>query len=146
MKDESYYRCLDVLDRINSEAISKYGSGYAFSKALGLSQSFWNVHYSNVIFPRLSNINKYAQIFDVSVCYLLTGKNRDSYVPVVVSCDRLYKEYKTHKLSVDDCRKYAPIMFQVKRGHEVNLGTLFDFEDMFKISAYDLVFKKPLGE
>ena len=142
MKDESYYRCLDVLDRINSEAVSKYGSGYAFSKALGLNQSFWNVHYSNVIFPRLSNINKYAQIFDVSVFYLLTGKNRDSYVPVVVSCERLYKEYKTHKLSVDDCRKYAPIMFKVKRGHEVNLGTLFDFEDMFKISAYELGFKK----
>lgn len=140
MKDESYYRCLDVLERINDEAISKFGSAYGFSKALGRNASFWNVRYGAVTFPRLTNIRTYAKLFNLSVRYLLTGKNRDVYSPVDVCCSRLYEEYKKHKLSIDDCKKYAPIMFKVKRGHEVNLGTLFDFEDMLKVPAYELGF------
>lgn len=142
MSDESYYRCLDVLERINEEALSKFGSGYGFSKALGRNKSWWNVRYGNVTFPRLTNINRYAELFDVSVDYLLTGKNRDVYIPSEVSCERLYHEYKSRKIPLDVCKKYAPIMFRVRQGHEINLETLFDFEDMFKISAYELGFKK----
>lgn len=142
MSDESYYRCLDVVERINTEAMAMFGSGYKFSKALGRNKSWWNVRYSNVTFPRLQNINTYSKLFNVSINYLLTGKNREEYIPSIVSCERLYQEYKSHKIPVDMCKKYAPIMFRVKRGHEVNLRTLFDFEDMFKISAYELGFKK----
>lgn len=142
MKDESYYKCLDVIDRINEEAIKNFGSGYKFSKALGRNPSWWNVRYSNVTFPRLQNINTYSKLFNVSIDYLLTGKNKNIYVPSVVDCDRLYQEYKSHKIPVDMCKKYAPIMFKVRQGHEVNLGTLFDFEEFFKISAYELGFKK----
>lgn len=142
MTDESYYRCLDVLERINEEAISKFGSGYGFSLALGRNKSWWNVRYGAVTFPRLTNINKYAQLFDLSVDYLLTGKHRNIYVPVVVDCGRLYHEYKNHKLSIEMCKKYAHIMFKVRQGHEVNLGTLFDCETSFKVSAYELGFRK----
>lgn len=142
MNDDSYYRCLGVIDRINEEAISKYGSGYKFSKALGRNTSWWNVRYSAATFPRLENINTYAKLFDVSVDYLLTGKNKGIYIPSTVDCNRLYQEYKSHKIPVDMCKKYAPIMFKVRQGHGVNLGTLFDFEEFFKVSAYELGFKK----
>lgn len=142
MNDDSYYRCLGVIDRINEEAISKFGSGYKFSKALGRNTSWWNVRYSAATFPRLENINTYAKLFNVSVDYLLTGKNRKPYYSMVVCCGRLYNEYKSHKIPVDKCKKYAPIMFRVKQGHEVNLSTLFDFENMFNIPAYELGFKR----
>ena len=146
MNDESYYICLDRLDRINDEAITKFGSGYAFSKALGRHKSFWNVHYGNVIFPRLKNIITYAHNLDVSVEYLLTGKNRDKYEPCEIDYQNIYNEYKKHKISVDNCHKLAPIMFRVKRGLGINLGTLIELSDMFDIPYYELGFKKPLGE
>ena len=146
MNDESYYKCLDILDRINDEAISKFGSGYAFSKALGRDKSFWNSHYGNVIFPRLKNIVIYSKLLDVSVEYLLTGKNKQKYKDCEIDYNKIYNEYKKHKIPVDKCYKLAPIMFKVKRGSSVNLGTLIELSDMFNISAYDLVFKKPLGE
>lgn len=142
MNDESYYKCLDVVDRINEEVIRNFGSGYKFSKALGRNPSWWNVRYSRVTFPRLQNINTCSQLFNVSIDYLLTGKNRSIYIPSVVSCERLYREYKKKKISIELCKKYAPIMFHVKQGRSVNLGTLFDFEEILKIPAYELGFKK----
>lgn len=146
MNDESYYKCLDILDRINDEAISKFGSGYAFSKALGRDKSFWNVRYSAVTFPRLKNILTYSKILDVSVEYLLTGKHKDKYKPCEIDYQNIYNEYKKHKIPVDMCYKLAPIMFKVKRGSSVNLGTLIELSDMFRIPVYQLGFKKPLGE
>ena len=146
MNDDAYYKCLDILDRINDEAVSKFGSGYAFSKALGRDKSFWNSHYGNVIFPRLKNIVIYSKLLDVSVEYLLTGKNKQKYEPCEINYQNIYTEYKNHKIPVDKCYKLAPIMFKVKRGSSVNLGTLIELSDMFNISAYDLAFKKPLGE
>lgn len=142
MNDNSYYRCLAVIDRINEEAIKKFNSGYGFSKALGRNRSWWNVRYSMATFPRLKNINTYARLFDVSVQYLLVGGKRNKYTPVIVDCQEIYKKYKSKKQPVEVCRKYAPIMFHVKQGHEINLGTLFDLEELFKIPCYELCFKK----
>lgn len=144
MNDNSYYRCLSVIDRINDEAIKKFGSGYKFSKALGRNTSWWNVRYSAATFPRLSNIVTYAHLFDVSVEYLLTGKNRVKYIPCEVCCENLYNKYKSQKISVENCYKYAPIMFKVKRGCQVNLATLFELEDILKTPAYKLCFKEIL--
>lgn len=144
MNDDSYYRCLDVLDRINEEAISKFNSGYGFSKALGRDPSWWNVRYSAVTFPRLHNILTYSKLFDVSVEYLLTGKNRTPFIPCVVCCDTIYQKYKSQKISIENCHKFAPIMFKVKRGSQVNLGTLFELEDLLKTPAYKLAFKELL--
>lgn len=144
MNNESYYRCLAVIDRINDEAMKKFGSGYKFSIALGRNPSWWNVRYSAATFPRLSNIVTYAKLFNVSVEYLLTGKNRIKYIPCDVCCDNIYKKYKSQRISVDNCHKFAPIMFKVKRGSQVNLGTLFELEYVFKTPAYNLGFKESI--
>ena len=37
-------------------------------------------------------------------------------------------------------------MFKVKRGSGLNLGTIIELSDMFRIPVYQLGFKKPLGE
>lgn len=140
MNDEVYYRCLSVLDRINDEAVIKFGSGYAFSKALGRDKSFWNVRISAITFPRMKNIIIYAKTLNLSVEYLLTGKHRGIYHPCEINCQRIYQEYKSRKISIENCRRFAPIMFKVKRGAEVNLSTLFELEDLFKIPAYQLGF------
>lgn len=144
MKDETYYRCLGVIDRINDEATSKFKSGYGFSKALGRNPSWWNVRYGAVTFPRLNNIVTYSELFDVSVEYLLTGKKRTKYIPCIVCCENLYNKYKSTKISVENCQKYAPIMFKVKRGCQVNLATLFEMENILKTPAYNLGFKEIL--
>lgn len=122
MNDYDYYSGLLVMDRINDLAIRKFGTLSKFSKALGLSRSWFYVKLDNGTAVRIKKINEIAKALDISIKYLIDGGDAQPYTGHIdiakigeLSFPRVYNSL-------------AVLRSKVKRGltDNINLGTLFE--------------------
>lgn len=120
MSDDAYYRALAVVDRIGTCALEKYKNWLEFTKACGLNERYFYNIYNQCVSMRFSTLIKFAQNLNLSVEYLLTGKNK---APFNNDCSLKY-------ITKINCGKYAKVKHQLKIGKSktLNIRTLFQIE------------------
>lgn len=145
MKNDSYYIVFNIVDRINDEIIKKFRAGWRFSEYIKKSRQYWNVIYSRAsIGPK--NLIMLAEALDLSVEYLITGKNRGPYIPVKIDYTRLFAEHKKlTRIHHQDGGRFsnsiaACICKTKKKGHILSFKTLFALEEELRIPIYKLGF------
>ncbi len=145
MIDESYYLALAVMDRVIDEA-RKLKNMKKTARDAGLNGLY--LHQLNYLCssPSLENVVKLAAAMDVSVEYLLTGKGRGNFSPVILSCERILRV----KAASGNCfsRSLLTIKSRLKSGAQKNIcvKTAFDFERVSGIPVMKLFFKEKTEE
>ena len=147
---DNFYVALNIMDRINDEVITKFGCPCRFSKYMNRSRAYWGTTYNRAGSFFIQNLVKWAKAVDLSVEYLLTGKNKSPYRPVAICYDDLileYSKFAKDKLRTNSRRtpqRLRVLMHFIKndRSRKLDLRILLDFEDLLNIPAYKLVFKE----
>ena len=141
--NESYYRGISVLERIQEELLNLGISGIKFSRMLGYSDNWWNTKYYIVSVPKVNTLLKIAKVLNISYEYLLTGNNRTTYKPVKVNMKQLiyFYEKEKHNLGKAIPNIMTVTIYNLKRGTQksITCKLLFDFERLLKVSAYKLI-------
>ena len=148
MSDESYYRALAVVDRVN-EIVREKTYDAEFSRKMGYNPVWWGVVKYSGRSLSLKNILKAAEVLDVSVEYLLSGKNKQPYKPKVIDFSVLitkYKELAREAKRLNEAKTGAPtnavkICNTIKRGWGFYLKSVYDYSDILKIEPSELVFR-----
>ena len=141
--ENSYYKALNVLERIQKELLNLGISGIKFSRKLGYSDNWWNTKYYIVSVPKVNTLLKIAKVLNISYEYLLTGNNRTTYKPVEVNMKQLISLYEKEKyhLGKEIPNRMTVTIYNLKRGKQesITCNLLFDFETLLKVSAYNLI-------
>lgn len=144
--EESYYKALNVLERIQEELLKSGVSGVNLSRKLGVHDTWWNNKYNIVCFPKVNTLLKIAQALNISFEYLLTGNNRTTYKPVEVNTKQLITFYEKGKHHFGKAIPNTMVVsvHNLKRGKRESMTCklLFDFEKLLKVSAYSLIVKE----
>ena len=129
MSDQSYYITLAVIDRISELAIGKFGSFSAFSKKMGWKSPRWGVLYNNGRCINFNTLVRIAKVLDLSIEYLLTGKNKSSYIEENLSVRNLAL-MKIHGAS----NSIYSVLSKIRNNKQKDIGliTLFDIEEVSK--------------
>lgn len=141
MSDESYYRALAVIDRIFHEGKS-IKNMQRIAKAAKLHANYISQTYSYGAGATLTTVLRLAAAMDVSLEYLLTGKNKQAYSPLEVSFEKIMNlksapgKIFSHSL--------IAIKSKIKHGTLKNtrLKTAFDFEQVSGVPVAKLFFKE----
>ena len=134
--NEHYYRALNIMDRVEELREEKRVSRYEIGKNLKHTGAYYQAFYDACRTIRVSTLVNFAKALDVSVEYLLTGKNK-----------KPYKDFKVDfKIIKENNVKYLPNRLQVikgrlKRGvcNNLSVKSLFEFENYYKIPANKLL-------
>ena len=136
INNECYYMALNVVDRLEEIRQQKNISKYQIGKNLGHTGAYYQAFYDSCKTPKISTLIKLAKSIDVSIEYLLTGKNKDSFIEFNLN----------YELITNTKIKYLPNRLQVIKGRlkrqETNdfaLKSLFEFEKYYNIPAIKLI-------
>ena len=135
MSDEAYYRTLEVVERIKNEAIKKFGNLSLFSKACGKTRSWFYVRYTSGTGLRLNTLYSCAEVLDIDVMYLLTGRHKKPFSAKKIDLKTVFNGIKY--LSED----IKSIKSRVKTGKtsDISVETLFNLEEESKKNLWELV-------
>lgn len=134
--NEHYYRALNVVDRIEEVRESKGISKTEFGKQLNFSKSYYYAFYNACRTIRVTRLKNVAKVLNVSVGYLLSGKNMQEYedfeynVDNIINCDRL---------KIPNRLKVLRRKLETKVIKDMTLKTLFEFEYYLKKPAIKLI-------
>ena len=134
--NEHYYRALNIMDRIEEIRVEKNIKKSDIGKELGYTKAYYQAFYDACRTIRLSSLINFAKGLDISVDYLLTGKNKQPY-----------KDFKlNYNLITDSKIKYLPNSLQVIKGRlkrketdNISIKSLFEFEHYLNIPAIKLI-------
>lgn len=135
--DDNYYRRLEIRDRLIDHLYEKYGSLYKASIACGKSKGY--VGNFNTLFG-INSLYEFCRVSDISLEYILTGKNKSGFTPVEITYKNILKEYYAERKP----RNHSAIVMAVfKIKHQANpnfgLNTLLTLSDHFKKDIYYLI-------
>ena len=134
--NEHYYRALNVMDKIEEIRVKKGIAGYKIGKFLGHTPSYYYTAYDNCRTIKVSTLIKLAKSLDISVEYLLSGKNKEEFKPFEFNLDIIKNtkvKYLPNRLRVIKCRIVK------NKANNISLKTLFEFEHYLKISAIKII-------
>lgn len=134
--NNNYYRALAIMDRVESIREEKNITKCYIGKILGYTKPWYHSAYNSFRTLKISTLIKFAEVLDVSVEYLLTGKNKKDYKPFNVNYDLLFQQ-KKRGIPIH----LRPIKTQIKKGRtkSITIKTLFEFEEFYKIPAIKLI-------
>lgn len=145
MTNDNYYRCLNVMDRIDEE-IKKQGTKRAFSLALGKCGVYWDNRIAQACIIRPPVLNRIAKQLNLSISYLLEGKNRQKYKPSEINYSFMLKKYNelaSLKMGKIPKNMQAVICYMKARATKnISLQTLFDLSEILKIKPFDVAFRE----
>ena len=134
--DDNYYTSLNILDRIDEIRIKKGISTSEFCRNLEKSTAWWTVIYSGARVIRFQTLCKIAKILNVSVLYLITGKNKGRYKNCHINQEEIKKlkgKYAPPRICVSLCN------FRKNRTKDVSVKTLLDISYYYKIDITNLI-------
>lgn len=134
--NEHYYRALAIMDRIEEIREQKGIPKVAFAKKLGYTLSLYHVTYDNCRIVKISMLIKFAKVLDVSVEYLLTGKNLEPFKDFELNFDGI-TQAKTRGTS--NSLRVIKHRLKSKKSNDIVLKTLFEFEYYLKTPAIKLI-------
>lgn len=134
--NENYYRALNIIDRIEEIREEKRIGKTIIGKTLGCSKQYYYSAYDNCRCLKVKTLDRIAKILDVSLEYLLTGKNKEPYKKIDINFD-LIKNTKIKKLPnyLQSTRSYL----RSGRCTDLNTKSLFEFEEYSKIPVIKLI-------
>lgn len=134
--NENYYRALNIIDRIEELRLEKGIGKTVFGKKLGYTRQYYYSSYDNCRCIKVRTLNTMAKALDVSIEYLLTGKNKQSYKEFEVNFNMIVTS-KMKKLPnyLQSIRSYL----KSGRCKDLNTKSLFEFEQYSKIPAIKLI-------
>lgn len=134
--DQYYYIALAIMDRVEEMRLEKNIPKVKFGKELGFTTPYYHVLYNRCGTLRINTLIKVAKVLDVSVEYILSGKNYDVYKPFKID----------YTILLTTIRKGMPLKLRVIKSmlkHNPNkhimIKTLFEFEDFLKTPAIKLI-------
>lgn len=134
--NNNYYRALAIMDRIEEIREEKQIGKTIFGKKLGYTRQYYYSSYDNCRCIKIRTLNTMAKALDISIEYLLTGKNKQPYKHTDINFD-LIKNTKIKKLPnyLQSIRSYL----RKGRCKDLNTKSLFEFEQYSKIPAIKLI-------
>lgn len=141
---DSYYDALRVLDRLEEVRERKGINKIYMATSLGYSPQYYYkiLDFSQVI--RLELLRKFSQVLDVSLEYILTGKNYSEYKDVTISYEKFLQLYDSRRYSVKIPNRMTASICNLRKGKTKNLSIpiLFEFESLYKLkSIYPYIIK-----
>lgn len=136
MSDQSYYIALGVVDRISELAKEKFSTFGHFSVIMGWKASQWQSVVDKAYGIRFNTLVRIAKVLNLSVEYLLTGKNKQPYTDDNISIDNLGK-IKIH----GSPKTIYSTQVYIRKGKQKNIGlkVLFDIEAASGVSVMNLL-------
>lgn len=134
--NEHYYTALNIMDRIEEIRINKNIQRTQFGDDLGFTKAYYYAFYNSCRIIKTSSLINFAKILNVSVEYLLTGKNLTQYKDFKLDFNKIIN-CKAQKLP----NSLKVIKCKLKKGvtKDINIKTLFEFEYYIKIPAIKLI-------
>ena len=134
--NDNYYRALNIINRIDEVREEKGIGKTIFGKRMGYSRQYYYSSYDNCRCIKVKTLNKMARGLDISVEYLLTGRNKQPYKHIDVNFDLIINT-KIKKLPnyLHAVRSYL----KTGRCKDLNIKSLFEFEQYSKIPAIKLI-------
>ena len=131
--DDAYYDSMSVYDRVVEEAIQKYSNLSKFANELGLCRST----FYNKVSLRTDNLLKYAKVLNISVNYLLTGKEKDIYKPI----EPRYTMIRTQNLpkNTDNCLRVVKCQLNKGIKKHLTVRSVLRFAKAFKCEPVDII-------
>lgn len=132
---DNYYVCLEIIDRISHEALKKYITYSKFSQACGYPKSWWYKVIDSGCSITYQTLNKVAEALNLSVEYLITGKDRGEFKK-----DTSLAYIGKLKLRRGEESMYA-IRSRLRKNlqHDVHLTTLFHLADITGLSVMNIL-------
>lgn len=127
--DISYYRAIDVLDRIEKERIKMKLKTCKFSRLLGKCDAYWNVKYSTPSVLRIGTINRIASKINVSLDYLIYGTEYGPYEDKQIDISKIPAYTAKKRLLLSDSQK--SIVSKIRKGkqHDIGVNMFFQIEE-----------------
>lgn len=126
---------IEIRERINKAILDKFKSFYYVAKAVNKSPSFF-YGYRNL--QSIESINEMCKLCDVSLEYILTGKNKGKYKlikPTFSGLLRLYSANRCNHSSVE-----TQTIFRIKHGTtRIDLSVLNNLAKKYDTSIYELI-------
>jgi transcriptional regulator with XRE-family HTH domain len=133
---EGYYLALAAIDRLDEVRAEKGISKTNLSKKLGCNYTYYNVSYHLCRIYKIDTLVKLAKTIDVSVEYILSGKNKQPYVDFNIDFSQIIN---TKIANLPDSLGTIRTRLKRKPNTSINLKTLYDFEQALKIPASKLI-------
>lgn len=127
--DISYYRALDVLDRIEKERIKMKIRACKFSRLLGKCDAYWNVKFSTPSVLRIGTINKIASKINVSLDYLIYGKEYGPYTETEIDVARIPEYTAKKRIYLTDSQKSIVSRIRNGKQHDIGVNLFFQLEE-----------------
>lgn len=141
MSDESYYRVLAVMDRIHQRG-KEIKNLSQVARDAGLHEKYIHQNNYKVLFPLLSNLLRLANALNVSVEYLLTGRNKQAYSPLEVSFEKIMNLKSAPGKIFSDSLTVIKRNIKLGKTKDIHLKTAFDFEQVSGVPVAKLFFKE----
>lgn len=136
--DDNYYTSLNILDRIDEIRIKKGISTSEFCRNLEKSTAWWTVIYSGARVIRFQTLCKIAKILNLSVIYLITGKNKGKYKRCYIDREEIKK--LKGKIYYAPNRLHTIVSyFRKNYQQDVSVKTLLDISYYYKIDITNLI-------
>ena len=125
----------EIRDRINLEIKVKFKSYYYAAKAVNKSPSFF-YGYRNL--QTIDSLNEMCRTVDVSLEYILTGKNKSRYSPVNITFNGLMGVYKSERGNHSSAE--IQTIYRIKHGcFKISLDVLARLAEKYGKSIYELI-------
>ena len=137
MSNDSFYRTLAVVDRIQEEAIAKFGNLYKFSKSCGKSKSWFYVKLNNAYGLSFKTVLTCARALDLDFCYILTGKDKKPFSELKIGIKDIFNGITKLNASLSVVKS----KLKLGKASDIRIRTLFELEEFTGISLKKILDK-----
>lgn len=136
--DFAFYERSNIHDRIIEEAEKKFGSLPKAAKALNRHATFF---YNESNLSSVKSVINFCEKANVSVEYILTGKNYGPYKKTLLSGNAFLRVYKAQKGRQSQNKAICMLAYKIRHGHSQNITllSLLRVSDLFKVPIMDLI-------
>ena len=132
--DEEYYLSLACMDRLWHEIEIKKFNLCKLSKLLNMkpTQLYHNYNYCSCLY--VNRINEICKVLDISLEYIMTGKNKQRYKSLSICFDELIYNYYKLPICSNKSKTLSVIVYNYKKGRTKNMAikTYYMFSKLFK--------------
>jgi transcriptional regulator with XRE-family HTH domain len=134
--NEHYYRAINIMDRVDELREKKGICKTQIGKQQGFTPPYYHSFYNGCRAIRINSLYNIAKVLNVSVEYLLTGKNQDMFKDFKLDFDMILNNDKT---GVPTRLRVIKHYLKTGKAKDISVKTLFEFEHYLKIPAIKLI-------
>jgi len=127
--DISYYRSIDVLNRIDKERKKMKLGTSKFSRIIGKCDAWWAVKYGEIIVLRLSTVHEIAKKINVSMEFLMYGKNYGPYKEINLDVKKIAQYTRKKTLYLNVSLKSIISRIRNDKQKDIGINTFFQIEE-----------------